>query len=110
MQPVRPCESVESSETPAENRATTSFKSSYLAACQVNGASIRLSLHEPGEIELGDEGAGETLCLGGAYVDEILSLLRGGCRGGDGGWLSRFHAHLHTTRGAEEEEEETMRR
>jgi len=48
--------------------------------------------------------------FGGAYVDEILSLLRGGCRGGDGGWLSRFHAHLHTTRGAEEEEEETMRR
>lgn len=42
----------------------------------------------------------------GAYVDEILSLLSGGYRRrrGGGGRLRQFHAHLHTPRGAEEEE------
>jgi hypothetical protein len=46
----------------------------------------------------------------GAYVDEILSLLRGGRRGRDGGRLRRFHAHQHTTPKTEDDEEEAMRR
>jgi len=103
---------VESSETPAENRATTSSKSSYLAAWQVNRAKLpdqsTVAHTNKGdtEPELGDRAVVEEVWgfWAGAYVDEILSLLSGGGRGRGGVRLCRFDAHLQTTRVAEEEE------